>query len=59
MGNLKTTVTAVVTLLSVFAPKYLGYDLDAETQVAMVTVGVTLLGILSKDHNTTGGTKQQ
>lgn len=59
MKNIRTTVAAVVTLLAVIAPKFLGYDLDAETQVIMVTVGVTLIGFFSKDSNVTGGTKHQ
>jgi hypothetical protein len=59
MTNIRTTATAVVTLLSVFAPKFLGYEIDAETQLAMVTVGVTIIGLLAKDSNVTGGTKRQ
>lgn len=59
MTNVRTTATAVVTLVSVLAPKFLGYEIDTETQLAMVTIGVTIIGLLAKDSNVTGGTKQQ
>ena len=59
MTNIRTTATAAVTLIAVLAPKYLGYEIDADAQLAMVTIGVAIIGLLAKDSNVTGGTKRQ
>lgn len=58
MNNLKTTITAVVTVVASLGARY-GFDLSPDIQLAIVTIGVAITGILSKDHNTTGGTKYQ
>jgi hypothetical protein len=49
---LKTTITGIVGLVALIAAKF-GFQLDVETQLAIVTLVLFVLSILAKDD---GGT---
>ena len=59
MANYKTTLGALITLMSFLLPNVFKVELPAEVQTAMMTVGVFIIGFFAKDKNVTGGTKQQ
>jgi len=56
--NWKTTVGAFVSLLAALAPQ-VGIEIDPNTQIAMVTVGLFIIGIFAKDKDVTGGKRVQ
>lgn len=45
---MKTTVTAIVGLIAMLAAKF-GFNVDVQTQLAIVTVVLFVIGILAKD----------
>lgn len=56
VNNWKTTVTAILGALAVVLKTLLGIEIPTE---AILTVTVFFIGLFAKDHNVTGGTKQQ
>ena len=58
MKNLRTTITAIVTVIASLGGRY-GFDLSPDIQLAIVTIGTALALSFAKDHNVTGGTKHQ
>ena len=55
--NWKTTLGALVVIFSQ-ALAIAGIELDASIQAAIVTIGIAMIGIFSKDSDVTGGNKQ-
>lgn len=50
MENWKTTLTAIATAIASFASHY-NIVIPADFQLAVVTIGLTLIGWLSSDAN--------
>lgn len=58
MTNWKTTVGAIVTTIG-FILKLFKIDVPEEVSMAIVTVGIFIIGLFAKDSNVTGGTVKQ
>ncbi len=55
--NWKTTLTAIIAFAATMLSRFVGINLSIEVQMAIVTIGMLLIGLFSKDGNVTGGTK--
>lgn len=49
---MKTTITAIVGLIAMLGAKF-GFDVDIQTQLAIVTVVMFVLGIFAQDGGNT------
>lgn len=60
MKNWKTTLGGIIAtigaILKLINP---GFEIPDEVSAALVTVGIFIIGLFSKDNNVTGGTVQQ
>jgi phage shock protein PspC (stress-responsive transcriptional regulator) len=48
---MKTTITAIVGVIALLAAKF-GFDVDVQTQLAIVTVVMFFIGLFSNSGNT-------
>lgn len=51
MGNWKTTITAVVTAVAAITAQF-GFNLGAEVQTVIISIGLALVGFFAKDGDT-------